>query len=485
MSGTQMRMVILGSGPGGYVAALRAARLGATVTLVEKDLVGGTCLNRGCIPTKALLASAEALAKARAGEEYGFEVTGEVHPDLSRMMQRKDRIVTQLRENVEVLLKKAGVQLIRGTGRLAPSKQVLVSSDASDAGEGRGNVTLQADKIILATGSEPALLPMFDFGQPSILTSTSALQLKDIPTSLLIVGAGAIGCEFASFFAELGTRITMVEMMPQMLPLEDRRIAKQFQNVYRKRGIQVLVKTKVERVAEYADDHAVAVLSDGSEVTAEKILVSVGRTPNSTGIGLQAAEVETDGRGYVVVNDFLETTAPDIYAIGDVNGGMLLAHVASYEAFVAVDNCLGSRRKRDLRSTPSCTYSIPEVASVGLNEEHALDYGYQPVSGTYRFAALGKALALGESVGYVQLIADRDTDLLLGASIMGPHATDVIHEIALAVQTGLTARQLGETIHAHPTIAEAVMEAAHDLHGESVHVAKESAGRGRQDRTAS
>ncbi len=250
---------------------------------------------------------------------------------------------------------------------------------------------------------------MFDFGQPSILTSTSALQLEDIPASLLIVGAGAIGCEFASFFAELGTHITMVEMMPQMLPLEDRRIAKQFQSVYRKRGIQVLVKTKVERVAEYADDHAVAVLSDGSEVTAEKILVSVGRTPNSTGIGLQAAEVETDGRGYVVVNDFLETTAPDIYAIGDVNGGMLLAHVASYEAFVAVDNCLGARRKRDLRSVPSCTYSIPEVASVGLNEEHALDYGYQPVTGTYRFAALGKALALGESVGYVQLVADRDT----------------------------------------------------------------------------
>jgi dihydrolipoamide dehydrogenase len=274
-------------------------------------------------------------------------------------------------------------------------------------------------------------------------------------------------------------------MMPQMLPLEDRRIAKQFQNVYRKRGIQVLVKTKVERVAEYADDHAVAVLSDGSEVTAEKILVSVGRTPNSTGIGLQAAEVETDGRGYVVVNDFLETTAPDIYAIGDVNGGMLLAHVASYEAFVAVDNCLGARRKRDLRSTPSCTYAIPEVASVGLNEEHALDYGYQPVTGTYRFAALGKALALGESVGYVQLVADRDTDLLLGASIMGPHATDVIHEIALAIQTGLTARQLGETIHAHPTIAEAVMEAAHDLHGESVHVAGEPAGRARRDRTAS
>jgi dihydrolipoamide dehydrogenase len=244
---------------------------------------------------------------------------------------------------VEILLKKAGVRLVRGTGRLAPGKQVLVSGVASDSGDDGGDMTLQADKIIVATGSEPALLPMFDFGQPSILTSTSALQLERIPASLLIVGAGAIGCEFASFFAELGTRVTMVEMMPQMLPLEDRRIAKQFQNVYRKRGIQVLVKTKVEHVTEYADDRAVAVLSDGSEVTAEKILVSVGRTPTSSNIGLETAGVETDGRGYVVVNDLLETTAPDIYAIGDVNGGMLLAHVASYEAFVAVDNCLAPR----------------------------------------------------------------------------------------------------------------------------------------------
>ncbi len=312
------RIVILGSGPGGYVAALRAAGLGADVTLVERDLVGGTCLNRGCIPTKALLASAESLARARAGEEYGFEVIGEVRPDLPRMMERKDRVVTQLRTNVEVLLKKAGVHLIRGTGRLSPGKRVVVSFDAPDAGQ---SAIIDADKVIIATGSEPALLPMFDFDHPTILTSTSALQLRDIPESLLIVGAGAIGCEFASFFAELGTRITMVEMMPQMLPLEDKRLAKQFQNVYRKRGIQVLLKTKVESIAEYADDRVTAVLSDGSEVTVEKILVSVGRTPNSAEIGLEAVGVETDGRGYVVVNDFLETATPDIYAIGDVNRG--------------------------------------------------------------------------------------------------------------------------------------------------------------------
>ncbi len=463
-----IRIVVIGGGPGGYVAALRAARLGAAVTLVENDLIGGTCLNRGCIPTKALLASADALARARAGEEYGFEVVGEVKPDFARMMGRKEGIVTRLRESVEALLKKAGVEVLRGTGRLAGPGKVLVERDEASG----GSVTVEADKIILATGSEPARLPMFDFSHPAILTSTEALALQTAPESLLIVGAGVIGCEFASFYNELGTKITMVEMLPQMLPLEDLRLAKQFQSTYRKRGIQVLLKTKVESISEYADDHVTAKLSDGSEITAEKILVSVGRKPNTAGIGLETVGVEVDPRGYVIVNEYLETTAAGVYAIGDVNGGQMLAHVASYEAFVAVDNCLGERRARDLRSTPSCTYSTPEVASVGLNEEQAVESGYQPVTGTYRLAALGKAMAMGEETGYVQLIADKETDLLLGASMMGAHVTDVIHEVAVAIQNGLTVSQVGETIHAHPTIAEAVMEAAHDVHGQSVHIAK-------------
>jgi dihydrolipoamide dehydrogenase len=494
-AGRPVRIVVLGGGPGGYVAALRAAHLGAAVTLVEKDLIGGTCLNRGCIPTKALLASAEALARARAGQDYGFEVTGEVRPDFTRMMERKERVVTQIRDSVEVLLKKAGVRVVRGTGRLAPHHQVVVepaaaaasaatASSAASAGAatagasaaagtaGPETTTLEADKIIIATGSEPAYLPMFDFGHPAILTSTSALELEKIPGSLLIVGAGAIGCEFASFFAELGTAITMVEMMPQMLPQEDARLAKQFQGVYRKRGIQVLLRSKVESIVEYASDHVVAKLSDGAEVSAEKVLVSVGRKPNSAGIGLEEVPVETDGRGFILVDDYLATNIPDVYAVGDVNGGMMLAHVASHEALVAVENCLGGKRKRDLRFTPSCTYSHPEVASVGLNEEQAAENGYGAVTGTYRFPALGKAVAMGEDVGYVQLVADKKTDLLLGASMMGPHVTDLIHEVAVALQNGLTVRQLGDTIHAHPTLAEAVMEAAHDVHGESVHVAR-------------
>jgi dihydrolipoamide dehydrogenase len=463
-------IVVIGGGPGGYVAALRAARHGAAVTLVENGLIGGTCLNRGCIPTKALLASAEALSRARAGEEYGFEVAGEIKPDFGRMMARKDGIVTRLRDNVEILLKKAGVTVLRGTGRLDGPGKVTVEL------AGGGTTTVEADKIILATGSEPARLPMFDFDHPNILTSTEALALDKIPESLLIVGAGVIGCEFASFYNELGVKITMVEMLPQMLPLEDLRLAKQFQSTYRKRGINVMLKTKVESITEYADDHVTAKLSDGSEVTAEKILVSVGRKPNSAGIGLETVGADVDPRGYVVVNEYLETTAPGVYAIGDVNGGQMLAHVASYEAFVAVDNALAAtpegRRARDLRSTPSCTYSTPEVASVGLSEDQAAESGYTPVTGTYRFAALGKTMAMGEETGYVTIIADKGTDLVLGASMMGAHVTDIVHEVAVAVQNGLTVKQLGDTIHAHPTVAEAIMEAAHDVHGESVHIAK-------------
>jgi dihydrolipoamide dehydrogenase len=301
-------------------------------------------------------------------------------------------------------------------------------------------------------------------------------MLSKIPESLLIVGAGVIGCEFASFYNELGVKITMVEMLPQMLPLEDLRLAKQFQSTYRKRGINVMLKTKVESITEYADDHVTAKLSDGSEVTAARILVSVGRKPNSAGIGLETVGVEVDPRGYVVVNEYLETAAPGVYAIGDVNGGQMLAHVASYEAFVAVDNALaaspGDRRARDLRSTPSCTYSTPEVASVGMSEDQAAESGYTPATGTYRFAALGKTMAMGEETGYVTLIADKETDVIPGASLTGAHVTDIVHEIAVAVQNGLTVKQVGETIHAHPTVAEAIMEAAHDVHGESVHIAR-------------
>ena len=460
----RVRIIIIGGGPGGYVAALRAAQRGAEVTLVEKGLLGGTCLNRGCIPTKALLASAQALRTARSGAEFGFSTAGPVEPDFPRMMQRKTEIVTKLRDGVHLLCRRAHVKLVEGRGRIAGPGRVDV--ETAD-----GRVTLEADKVIVATGSEPAEPPFFDFTQPTVLTSTSALELTSIPASLLIVGAGAIGCEFAGVFSELGTQITIVEMMPQMLPLEDKRLAKQFEGIYKKLGIKVKLSTKVESIAEYRPDSLTAVLTGGEQVTAERMLVSIGRRPNTEDIGLEAVGVEVDARGYIVVNDKLETTAAGFYAIGDANGGILLAHVASHEGLVAAENCLGGSRERELDLVPSATYTMPEVASIGLTEDQALEQGLKPVTGTFRFGSLGKAMALGETVGYVQIVADHDTDLVLGANMMGPHVTDLIHEVALAMRHRITARQLGDTIHAHPTMAEAVMEAAHDAHGESVHVA--------------
>jgi dihydrolipoamide dehydrogenase len=458
------RIVIVGGGPGGYVAGIRAGQRGADVTVVERDLLGGTCLNWGCIPTKALLASAEALHKARSGDEYGFAVSGDIRPDLDRMMARKDAVVTQLRDGIGKLFQAHGVTLLSGTGRVAAPGRVEVEGSS-------GGTALDADAIILATGSEAFKPPFFDFSQTTVLTSKDVFGLTLVPSSLLIVGAGAIGCEFASFFQELGSEVTLVDIMPQVLPQEDTRLARQFQQVLRKRGIEVLVKTKVERVVEYAADQVTVELSGGRELTAEKMLVAVGRQPNSAGLGLEEVGVRTDERGYVTVDERLETNVPGIYAVGDLNGGLLLAHVASYEGLVAVENCLGGRVERDLRAVPNCAFSYPEIASVGLSETQARDEGFRPVTGTFRLGALGKALALGESAGYVQLIADADTDRVLGANMMGPHVTDVIHEVALAVRMGLTAKDLGDTVHAHPTIAEALMEAAHDLHGESVHVA--------------
>ncbi len=462
--GEATRIVIIGGGPGGYVAGIRAAQRGADVTVVEKDLLGGTCLNRGCIPTKALLGSVEALHKARAGAEFGFSVAGEIAPDFTRMMERKNEISKTLRDGIHALFKKNKVKLVEGRGRLAGPGKVEVATAA-------GTETLPADKIIIATGSEPARLPFFDFEQPTVLTSTSALELTAVPESLLIIGAGVIGCEFASVFSELGTKITMVEMMPQMLPLEDKRLAKQFQGIFKKKGIEVLLKTKVEGIAEYGADHITANVEGGRQITAEKMLVSIGRQPNTRDIGLETVGVETDGRGYIVVNDRLETNVENVYAIGDVNGGILLAHVASYEGLVAVENCLGGNVRRDLRVVPSCIYTMPEIASVGLNEDQARDEGYEPVTGTFRLGASGKALAIGEAQGYVQIVADSKTDKVLGANMMGPHVTDLIHEIAVAVRNNLTVKDIGDTIHAHPTIGEALMEAAHDVHGESVHVA--------------
>jgi len=443
------------------VAAIRAAQLGAQVTLVERDLLGGTCLNRGCIPTKALLASIQVLRYLQEAPDFGIEVGG-YKANLAHMQARKEQIVATLRNGIQLLLRRNKVEYIAGSGRLVDPHTVAVQTPL-------GERRLEADYIVLATGSEPAHLRGFDFGHPAILTSTEALELTEPPKSLLIVGAGAIGCEFACIFSALGTQVIMVEMMEQILPQEDRRLAGYLAQSLSKQGIRILTKTVVDAITEYRPTGVMARLTNGETVAAEKVLVSIGRTPNTRGIGLEEAGVAINDRGFVQVDACLRTTVPNIYAVGDCKGGQLLAHIAAAEGLCAAENVHGANKQMDYNVVPSCIYTIPEVASVGLTPDRAAAAGIAVNTGRFSFGASGKALAMGQAQGFVQLVVDKATNRLLGAQIFGPHATDLIHEAALAIRNGLTAAQVAETIHAHPTLSEAIMEAAYGALGRAIH----------------
>ncbi|MEJ5185571.1 MAG: dihydrolipoyl dehydrogenase [Candidatus Geothermincolales bacterium] len=457
------KLVVIGGGPGGYVAAIRAAQLGSGVVLVEKDLLGGTCLNRGCIPTKAMLACTEVLDAIREAEAYGISV-GEPKPDLKAMVERKEKVSEQLRNGIAQLLKANKVELVKGFGRLAAPDRVVVETE-------NGEVTIETEKVIIATGSEPARLPTFDFDQPAILTSTEGLELTEIPSSMIIVGSGVVGSEFATVFSSLGTKVTMVELMDRILPTEDERIATQMKRLLNKRGIEILTGTTIEEVVEYRPDGVKVRLSTGQELEAEKLLVSIGRALNSRGIGLEEVGIETGKRGEIVVNERMETNIPGVYAIGDVVGGILLAHVASFEGICAAENAMGLDSVMNYDVVPACIFTEPEIASVGLNPSKAEERGMEVKVGRFMFGGLGKALAMGKGQGFVQLVVEASTDKVVGCQIMGPHASDLIHEVALAIRLGATAKDIGSTIHAHPTLAEAIMEAAEAVHDRAIHAA--------------
>ena len=456
-------VVVIGAGPGGYPAAIRAAQRGAKVAVVEKEKVGGTCLNWGCIPTKALLASTELIAHAREAEKFGVKITG-IEPDWTAIQERKQKITDTLVGGILQLLKANGITLVEGTGSITADKNVLVKT-------ADGEVTLEAGSIIIATGSDPAELPTFDFSKPAVMTSTDALALDHVPKSLIIVGSGVIGSEFACVFSTLGTEIVMVELMARMLPTEDSRVAKQMRSTFRKAGIDIKTETTVEEVLEYRDDGIKVKLSSGEEIEAEKLLVSIGRKFNSAGLGLEDLGVDADERGRIMVNDKMETTVPGIYAIGDVIGGILLAHTATFEGLVAAENATGGNATIDYTVVPACIFTIPEIGSVGLNADKAAEQGIEVNVSRFSFGALGKALAMGEDYGFVQLVIDAKTDKILGAQIMGPHASDLVHEVAIAMKMGATAEDIATTIHAHPSLPEAIMEAAEAAHGKSIHVA--------------
>jgi dihydrolipoamide dehydrogenase len=461
-----VRLVIIGSGPGGYVAAIRAAQLGAQVTIIETDEVGGTCLNWGCIPTKTLSASAEALQKARRLAEYGIECSGDLRPNLAKIMERKNKVVSTQVKGIRSLFKYRNINLIEGCGRLlAPGRVEIEKRDGTKE-------VVEADKIIIATGSKPARIPAFSFDGQTILSSNDALNLEVLPKSLIIIGAGVIGCEFACIFVEFGVEITMLEMLNRAVSTEDHEISEILERELKKKKIKLMTGVKVEKVDRILDGVHV-VLEGGKELTGEKILVSIGRQYNTEDIGLEALGIRKGDRGEIWVDDKMETNIKGVYAIGDVVGGMLLAHVASKEGIVAASNACGVERSMDYSVVPAAIFTSPEIGSVGLREHQALARGLKIKTGHFQFRTLGKAHAMGEIAGIIKVIADDDTDKVLGVHIIGPHASDLAHEGALAIKGGMTVKELGEMIHAHPTLSEGLMEAAEDVHGMAIHAMKQ------------
>ncbi len=457
-----MKVAIIGSGPGGYVAAIKAAQLGAQVTVIEEGELGGTCLNWGCIPTKALTASAEILHKLRHLEDFGLEARGEIHVNLSRVMERKAKVVSGMAKGIASLFKAWGVNVINGRGRLRSNREVVI-----DKRDGTTE-TLSANTVIIATGSRPAELPLFPLDGQKILSSSDALSLKEVPKSLIIVGAGVIGCEFACIFSEFGSEVTMLELLPRPVFTEDEEISGILERELKKRKIRLLTSVKA-KAAEVTNDGVKVTLEDGRELKACKLLVSIGRAFNTEGLGLEQLGINTGPKGEIVVNRRMQTNVEGVYAIGDVTGGMLLAHVASKEGIVAAYNACGIDREIDYSVVPSAIFTTPEIGSVGLREQQCREKGIAVKTGGFQFRALGKAHAMGEIAGMVKVIADAASDRVLGVHIIGPHASDLVHEGALAIQAGLTSKELGDMIHAHPTLSEALMEAAEDVHGEAIH----------------
>jgi len=465
----QFDVTIIGSGPGGYVAAIRGAQLGLKVALVEKDKrLGGTCTLRGCIPTKQLLMSAHYYEKAQHGlADFGVQVSG-VQLAFADVQKRKDKVVTKNSKGIEFLMKKNKITTFKGAGRLALPGKVIVKGDDGQ------EQTINTRNIIIATGSVVRPIPGFETDGEHVVNSDHILELKEVPKSLIVMGAGAVGVEFASVYSRFGCETTIVELMPRLLPLEDEEISKELERAFRKRGIKSQLDTKLEKIEKTgAGVVLTGKTSKGEEVKleAEMLLVAVGRMPFIEGLGLEGTKIKVE-RGAIQVDEFCRTDEEGVYAIGDVIPTPWLAHLASKEGILAVEQIAGHEDARpiNLRHVPSCTYCDPEVASVGLTEKKAREEGYDVKVAKFLFSASGKARILGEEEGFVKVISETKYDELLGVHIVGPHATELIAEACVAMQLESTAEELGRTMHAHPTISEAVMEAAEGIHGLTIHM---------------
>ncbi len=459
-------VTILGGGPGGYVAAIRAAQLGLKAALVEREHLGGVCLNWGCIPTKALLRNAEiARLVTGGGKEFGFAVET-VTLDYAAAVERSRKISARLVKGVELLMKSNAVEVFWGDGKLTSPTTVEVTLN-----EG-GAQTLDAPHIILATGSRARLIPGVEADGETILTARHALERRALPASAVIIGAGPIGLEFATIWASYGTQVTVVEMLEHILPAEDEDAAKELARALKRQKIKMLESTRVEGILKTEAGVAVRVTGPKGAATleAEVALVAIGVQPNSEALGLEAAGVVAD-RGWVVVDGFMRTNIPSIYAIGDLNGLLPLAHVASAQGILAVEHLAGHALKPfDIYAMPRGTYTSPQVASYGLSEAKAIAQGLAVKVGQFPFLPNGKALALGENSGFVKIVAEEQSHAIVGAVIVGPEATELLPELVLAHTAELTPNDIAATVHAHPTLNEAVMEAAHGVFGKAIHI---------------
>ena len=466
-------LAILGAGPGGYVAAIRAAQLGARVTVIENQALGGVCLNWGCIPSKALLSVVELGDKAKKAKDFGIQLSGPVTYDPAVMVARKNKVVSTLVKGIATLFKTWNIEHVEGTGELLDARTIRVTKP--DGTETR----VVADGVIIATGSSWPNLPLFPIDGTQIITSKQALDLSRIPVSLLIVGGGVEGCEFASLYSGLGTQVTLVELVPRLLPLEDEEISQMMERELKKRGVDIRTGVTVDQIVRQPD-LVTAHLRDGLSLNVEQVLVSVGRGFNSRGIGLEKAGVQVGTCGEIVVNERMETNVPGVYAIGDVVGKAMLAHVASAQGKVAVENFMGRPRTIDYDVIPTGIFTLPEIGRVGLTEQQARDRcvaaGKDPQQsvkvGRFRYGGLGKAQATGDIQGLLKVVADAESDRILGVHILGAHAADLVHEAALAMHLGATVSRVAEMIHAHPTLAEGLMEAMEDVHGHAIHLAR-------------
>ena len=453
------KILVVGGGPGGYVAAIRAAQLGAEVTLVEQDSLGGTCLNRGCIPTKALLHTASLLTEVQTGADWGVTVEG-VALNFKQAQARKDAIVKKLVSGVTGLMRMNKITLVKGTASFADSRTLMV-----------GDKVMPFDAVILATGSEAAMPPIPGIECPQCIESTGALALTEVPASMLIIGGGVIGVEMATIYRVLGSRVTVIEIQDEILPMMDKELAQIIRKKLTKQGVNIRTGAKVLSVANQGVCAGVQIEAGGEsgKIEAEKVLVSVGRRVNTAALALNQAGIKHQN-GRILVNDRQETNIPGVYAVGDCTGGVMLAHVASVQGEIAAENAMGRSAVYEGKTNPSCVYTNPEFAGVGLTEEEAKAQKMDYIVGRFPLMANGKAMIMGGTDGVVKIIAGKRHGEILGVHMVGPRATDLIAGAALAIGVEATLDEVIETIHAHPTVAEAVREAALAAYGRAIHI---------------